>query len=288
MNGDKATPMALSVQDLTVVYDTRPALWDLDMEVPQGVLMGIVGPNGAGKSTLIKAALNLLPRAAGSVNFFGQPYQKVRERVGYVPQRGSVDWDFPTTVIDVVGMGLYGKLGWLRPPGKKERVMTMDALAQVGLQDFAHRQISRLSGGQQQRTFLARALVQNADIYFMDEPFAAVDAVTEKAILQILQQLRSRGKTVIVVHHDLQTVADYFDWVALINVTLFATGPISAVFTNAMIERTYGVGAHSFHSDDGMRGGSTGAEISSVGGNGGGGGHVGSTSGGASASGSRG
>ena len=247
-------PMAgttvFSAQDLTVAYDSKPALWDLDMEVPQGVLMGIVGPNGAGKSTLIKAALDLLPRAAGSVRFFDQPYKKVRERVGYVPQRGSVDWDFPTTVIDVVTMGLYGKLGWLHPPGRAEKALAMAALEQVGLQDFARRQISQLSGGQQQRTFLARALVQDTDIYFMDEPFAAVDALTENAILKILHELRSRGKTVIVVHHDLQTVADYFDWVALLNITLLAIGPVSQVFTDEMIEKTYGGKIAAFQSGD--------------------------------------
>ena len=238
-SADGSEPV-FSAQDLTVAYDSMPALWDLDMDVPPGVLMGIVGPNGAGKSTLIKAALNLLPRVAGSVTFFGQPYKKVRERIGYVPQRGSVDWDFPTTVIDVVSMGLYGKLGWLRRPGKAEKAVAMTALEQVGMQDFANRQISQLSGGQQQRSFLARALVQNADLYFMDEPFAAVDAITENAILNILQQLRSLGKTVIVVHHDLQTVKEYFDWVALLNVTLIAMGPITQVFTTELIERTYG------------------------------------------------
>ncbi len=234
------SPILLSIQDLTVAYDSKPVLWDLDMEVPQGVLMGIVGPNGAGKSTLIKASLDLLPRAAGSVRFFGREYRKVRERIAYVPQRGSVDWDFPTTVLDLVIMGLYGKIGWFLPPNRSQKKLALHALEQVGMQDFAHRQISRLSGGQQQRAFLARALVQDADIYFMDEPFAAVDALTEKAILTILQDLRSRKKTVIVVHHDLQTVADFFDWVALLNVTLFAVGPISQVFTDELIESTYG------------------------------------------------
>ncbi|MFP4114721.1 MAG: metal ABC transporter ATP-binding protein [Spirochaetota bacterium] len=236
----RTSDVALSVEDLTVAYDSTPAIWDVDLDVPPGVLVGIVGPNGAGKSTLIKAAINLLPRAAGSVEFFGKPYERVRDRVGYVPQRGSVDWDFPTSVLDVVTMGLYGQVGWIRRTGKRERDLAMEALRQVGLSEFAHRQISRLSGGQQQRTFLARALVQDADLYFMDEPFAAVDAVTERAIIGILHELRSRGKTVIVVHHDLQTVADYFDWVALLNVTIVASGPISEVFTRELIERTYG------------------------------------------------
>ena len=232
--------IALEIEDLTVAYNSKPALWDVDVSVPEGVLMAIVGPNGAGKSTLIKAALDLIPRAAGDIRYYGQPYAKAQDRVGYVPQRGSVDWDFPTTVLDVVMMGLYGKLGWFRRPGRKERELAMDALEQVGIAQFADRQISQLSGGQQQRTFLARALVQDAQIYFMDEPFAAVDAVTEHAILTILRELRSRNKTVVVVHHDLQTVADYFDWVTLLNVEIMEVGPISEVFTDANLRRTYG------------------------------------------------
>ncbi len=230
----------LAINDLTVAYDSKPALWDVDLDVPPGVLMGIVGPNGAGKSTLIKAALNLIPRAAGSVLFFGTPYERVRDRVAYVPQRGSVDWDFPTSVLDVVTMGLYGRVGWIRRVGRKERELAMEALREVKMTEFANRQIGQLSGGQQQRAFLARALVQDADLYFMDEPFAAVDAVTERAIISILHELRSRGKTVLVVHHDLQTVADYFDSVALLNVSIVAAGTISEVFTNELIERTYG------------------------------------------------
>ena len=174
------------------------------------------------------------------MRFYGKPYEQARSFVGYVPQRGSVDWDFPTSVIDVVTMGLYGKLGWFRRPGRHEHELAMDALAQVGMQDFAERQISQLSGGQQQRTFLARALVQDAQIYFMDEPFAAVDAVTERAIVAILRQLRARGKTVIVVHHDLQTVEDYFDWVTLLNAEVIASGPTATAFTPDKLRRTYG------------------------------------------------
>ena len=237
---NQRSEFALSVDDLTVAYDEKPAIWDIDLEVPEGVLMGIVGPNGAGKSTLIKAVLNLIPRAAGTVSFYGLPYEQARAQVGYVPQRGSVDWDFPTSVIDVVTMGLYGKLGWFRRPGKRERELALHALEQVGLADFAARQISQLSGGQQQRTFLARALVQDAQIYFMDEPFAAVDAVTEDAIINILQELNKRGKTVLVVHHDLQTVAEYFDWVTLLNVEIIASGPTAAAFTDDNLRKTYG------------------------------------------------
>ena len=232
--------LALTVDDLTVAYQEKPAIWDIDLAVPEGVLMAIVGPNGAGKSTLIKAVLNLIPRAAGTVSFYGLPYERARSLVGYVPQRGSVDWDFPTSVLDVVTMGLYGKLGWFRRPRRKERDLALQALEQVGLVDFVDRQISQLSGGQQQRTFLARALVQDAQIYFMDEPFAAVDAVTESAIVNILHELNTRGKTVLVVHHDLQTVAEYFDWVTLLNVEVIASGPTAEIFNLDNLRKTYG------------------------------------------------
>jgi manganese/zinc/iron transport system ATP- binding protein len=232
--------VAFEIEDLTVAYNSKPALWDVDLAVPEGVLMAIVGPNGAGKSTLIKAALGLIPRAAGEARFFGKTIEKARQQVGYVPQRGSVDWDFPTTVLDVVMMGRYGGLGWLRRPGKADRAAALAALEQVGLSAFATRQISQLSGGQQQRTFLARALVQDAQLYFMDEPFAAVDAVTERAIVTLLQALRNQGKTVIVVHHDLQTVTEYFDWVTLINVEIIASGRVATTFTDDNLHRTYG------------------------------------------------
>jgi manganese/zinc/iron transport system ATP- binding protein len=232
--------MALEIDDLTVAYQSKPALWDIDLKVPEGVLMAIVGPNGAGKSTLIKAALELIPRAAGDVRFYGKSYSQSRHLVGYVPQRGSVDWDFPTTVLDVTMMGLYGSLGWLRRPGNRERDLSMQALEQVGLADLANRQISQLSGGQQQRTFLARALVQDAQIYFMDEPFAAVDAVTERAIVALLRELRARQKTVVVVHHDLQTVADYFDWVTLLNVEVIASGAVANIYHEDNLRKTYG------------------------------------------------
>ena len=237
---DTKRPIALSVDDLTVAYNSKPAIWDVDLDVPEGVLMAIVGPNGAGKSTLIKAILNLIPRSAGTAHFYGKSYEQARSLVGYVPQRGSVDWDFPTSVIDVVTMGLYGKIGWFRRPGRKERALALKALEQVGMADFAQRQISQLSGGQQQRTFLARALVQDAQIYFMDEPFAAVDAVTERAIVAILRELRERGKTVLVVHHDLQTVEEYFDWVTLLNVEIVASGATHTTFTPENLRKTYG------------------------------------------------
>ena len=231
---------AVEVRDLTVAYRDRPVLWDIDLDVPTGVLMAIVGPNGAGKTTLIKAMLSLVKPAAGHVRIFGKPYDDAKFLIGYVPQRGSVDWDFPTNVLDVVLMGLYGALGWVRRPGRKERALAMEALEQVGMEGLAHRQISQLSGGQQQRVFLARALVQDAAVYLMDEPLQGVDATTEKAIIALLRNLRSSGKTVIAVHHDLQTVPSYFDEVLLLNVRRIACGPVSEVFTDANLRRTYG------------------------------------------------
>lgn len=231
---------ALEVRDLTVAYRDSPVLWDIDLTVPRGVLMGVVGPNGAGKTTLIKAIMDLVKPAAGQVRVFGGTYDENRDRVGYVPQRGSVDWDFPTSVLDVVMMGLYGKLGWIRRPGKDERKEAMVALGKVGMDDFAGRQISELSGGQQQRVFLARALVQDADLYLMDEPFQGVDATTERAIITLLRELRSRDKTLLVVHHDLQTVPEYFDHVMLLNVRRIASGRVEEVFTDENLRLTYG------------------------------------------------
>ncbi|MFZ5916758.1 MAG: metal ABC transporter ATP-binding protein [Chloroflexota bacterium] len=235
-NGHKA----IQVTDLTVAYREKPVLWDVDLDVPEGVLMAIVGPNGAGKSTLIKSILGLIPAAAGKVRIYDKPYVEQRRLVGYVPQRGSVDWDFPTNALDVVLMGLYGKLGWIKRPTREHRELAMDSLRKVGMADFADRQISQLSGGQQQRVFLARALVQDAQVYFMDEPFAGVDATTERAIIDLLRELRAAGKTVIVVHHDLQTLEEYFDWVMLLNVRRIASGPVGEVFTEENLRQAYG------------------------------------------------
>jgi manganese/zinc/iron transport system ATP- binding protein len=230
---------AIEVNDLTVAYHDQPVLWDVDLAVPAGVLQAIVGPNGAGKSTLIKAILGLLKPAAGRVLVHGRPYREQRALVAYVPQRGSVDWDFPTSVLDVVMMGRYRALGWFRRPGTRERKRALAALEQVGLTEFAERQISQLSGGQQQRVFLARALAQDAQVCIMDEPFQGVDARTERAIVEVLRALRAEGRTVLAVHHALQTVAEYFDRVALLNVRLIADGPVAAVFTEANLRRTY-------------------------------------------------
>lgn len=237
---DPADISALHVRDLTVAYYRKPVLWDVDLDVPHSVVAGIVGPNGAGKSTLIKAILDLVPHASGTVEIFGQPYRRQRRIVGYVPQRESVDWEYPITALELVAMGLYRKIGWFRPVGQAYRKQALEALADVGMADLAHRQISRLSGGQQQRIFLARALVQDAEVYFMDEPFAGVDASTEKAIIEILQRLRADGKTVFVVHHDLETVRQYFDYLIMLNMRIVAAGPVSDVFTSENLRRTYG------------------------------------------------
>ena len=231
---------ALEVHDLTVAYDSKPVLWDVDIEIPVGKLVAIVGPNGAGKTTLIKASLGLIKSTSGQVTFPSLHTDKICNKISYVPQSGSVDWDFPATVLDVVMMGRYGHLGWFKRPGKAEKKMALETLKTVGMVDYANRQISQLSGGQQQRVFLARALIQEADIYFMDEPFKGVDAQTEKSIVSLLKSLKEQGKTVIVVHHDLQTVPEYFEWVTLINLRIIATGPVSEVFTKENLKITYG------------------------------------------------
>lgn len=236
----ETTTLPVAVRDLTVAYREEPVLWDVDLDVKPATLMAIVGPNGAGKSTLIKTILGLIEPAAGDVQIFGESLKANRRRVGYVPQRGSVDWDFPTNALDVVLMGTYGKLGWFRRPAKADVERARAALGSVGMEDFAERQISQLSGGQQQRVFLARALVQNADIYFMDEPFQGVDATTEKAIITVLRQLRDEGRTVVVVHHDLETVPEYFDEVLILNVRKIAEGKVADVFTNENLRRAYG------------------------------------------------
>jgi|SRR5262245_3660150 len=236
-------PPAVQVEDLTVAYRDKPVLWDIDLTVPQGVLMAVVGPNGAGKTTLLKAILGLVRPVAGTVLILGRPYREQRKEIGYVPQRGTVDWDFPTTVLDVVLMGTYGQLGWVRRPGPAQRDAAVRALERVGMAAFAARQIRQLSGGQQQRVFLARALVQDARVYFMDEPFQGVDAITERAIVDLLRELRSAGRTVFVVHHDLSTVGEYFDWVTLLNVRKIASGPVAETFTPGNIAATYGARA---------------------------------------------
>ncbi len=231
----------IQVRDMTVAYEAKPVLYHVDLEIPRGKLAAVVGPNGAGKTTLIRSLLGIMKPLSGEIRF-GLP-EDIRKSsaIAYVPQSGSVDWDFPATVLDVVMMGRYGHLGWFRRPGKREKQMAMQMLQKVGMEeDYASRQISRLSGGQQQRVFLARALIQQAEVYFMDEPFKGVDVQTEKAIVALLKELKAQGKTVIVVHHDLQTLQEYFDWVTLINQHVIANGPVKEVFTRENISKTYG------------------------------------------------
>ena len=240
MNSIESSHVPLVIRDLNVAYQTKVVVWDADFDAPPGKLVAIVGPNGAGKSTMLKAALGLIPIASGSVRFFGLPYEKARHRVAYVPQRETVDWDFPVSAVDVVAMGLYRRLGLCLPVRRKELDQARAALAKVGLSDYASRQISQLSGGQQQRVFLARALAQDADLYLMDEPFASVDAATERAIVDVLRELRSRGKTAVCVHHDLPTVPEYFDHVALLNMRVVSQGPVDKTFTAENLRKTYG------------------------------------------------
>lgn len=231
---------AISVQQLSVNYDKTPVLWDLCFEIPQGKLALVAGPNGAGKSTLIKTSLGLIKPISGQISFFNHPLRKVRARIAYVPQRESVDWDFPITVFDLVLMGLYGRQGLLHRTSHKDRRAVMHFLEKVGLESFANRQISQLSGGQQQRAFLARALIQEADLYLMDEPFTGIDIASAKAIVEILQALRDAGKTLLVVHHDLSSVNQIFDWAIWLNIRLVGCGSIESTFTPEMIQKTYG------------------------------------------------
>jgi manganese/zinc/iron transport system ATP- binding protein len=230
----------IEIHDLSVAYERKPVLWDVDLSLPEGQLIGVIGPNGAGKSTLLKAIMGLLSLNSGYIQIDGKPLEEMRHKISYVPQRESVDWDFPTSVYEVVMMGRYGQLGLFKRPKKADKEIVMDSLRKVGMDNFKDRQISQLSGGQQQRVFLARALAQQADIYFMDEPFAGVDAATEKAIIELLGEMSAQNKTVIVVHHDLQSVAKYFDWIILLNMRLVASGPINEAFTPELLQETYG------------------------------------------------
>lgn len=230
----------LCIHDLTVAYGKRPVIWDVDLDVPEGSLVGIIGPNGAGKSTLLRACVGMIPITSGRILIYGQPFETSRHLVGYVPQRGSVDWDFPVTALDVAAMGTYARLGWFRRVGRAERDQARAALDRVGLSGLADRQIGQLSGGQQQRVFLARALAQDAKLYLMDEPFAAVDAATEAAIIELLREFRAEGKTCVVVHHDLATAPEYFDRIILLNMRLVSAGPTAEVFTPENLRETYG------------------------------------------------
>lgn len=240
MSSLSATAFPLEVHDLTVAYHKKPVLYGIDLQVPPGKLVGIVGPNGAGKSTLIKAIMGVVPASSGWIKIFGEPFKKNLTRVGYVPQRESVDWDFPVSVMDVVLMGRYGHLGLIRRPSPRDRQIARECLDKVHMLPYADRQIANLSGGQQQRVFLARALAQESDLYLMDEPFSGVDAATESAIITLLHELKLRGKTILVVHHDLPTARSYFDMLLLINMRIVAFGETDAVFTNELLQKTYG------------------------------------------------
>lgn len=232
------TSPALTVTDLTVAYNQEPVLIDIDLQVPSGALAAIVGPNGAGKSTLLKATLGLIPTVAGKVEFFGKRYIP-KQNIAYVPQRSSIDWDFPTNALDVVTMGLYGSLKLFQRPGRDHRSRALEALERVGMAAFADRQISQLSGGQQQRVFLARAIAQDAALYMMDEPLAGVDATTEEVVIEILRELQNEGRTLIAVHHDLSTLHEYFDFAVLLNKTVFACGPVAEAATAQNIGLAY-------------------------------------------------
>ena len=232
---------AIQTRQLTVAYGAEPALWSVDVDIPLLGMTGIIGPNGAGKSTLLKAILGTVPTLSGRVELGAGGSSHGSRDIGYVPQRTGVDWDFPTSVLDLVMMGTYGRLKWFQRPGKNERAESMEALRQVQMDEFANRQIGELSVGQQKRVFIARAFVQQASIYLMDEPFAGVDAKTEKMLVEILHRLRDQGNTIVMVHHDLTTVTRYFDHVVLLNRTLVACGITSEVFTSENIEQAYGV-----------------------------------------------
>ena len=229
----------IQINDLTISYREQPVLWDIDEEFPSGKLSAIIGPNGAGKSTLLKAILGLVQPLSGQITIQKKSVKEYLGLIAYVPQKGNIDWDFPTTAFDLVLMGTYRSLSWFRRPGKLQKQKTEAALKRVGMWDFRDRQISQLSGGQQQRLFLARALVQDAPIFLLDEPFQGVDIPTEETILSLFQELRNQGKTVIAIHHDLGMVQKYFDWVLMLNVQKIVSGEVSKVFTKENLEKTY-------------------------------------------------
>lgn len=231
---------AIEAHNLTVSYGSKPVLWDVDFEIPPAQLIGVIGPNGSGKTTLLKTLMGLIEPVSGYTEIFDARIDQVRTRVSYVPQRESVDWDFPASVMDIVLMGRYGKGGMLKRITPHDRELAESALDQVGLSAFAGRQISKLSGGQQQRVFIARAIAQQADLYLMDEPFAGVDAASERAILDLLAEMRNAGKTLVVVHHDLHTAAEFFDYIILLNTRLIAAGPREEVLTADNLQQAYG------------------------------------------------
>ena len=237
---EKVNNPIVEVHDLTVAYDNETVLWNANFSVPQGKMVGIVGPNGAGKSTLLKSIMGLVPNSSGYIKIFNKDLKHVRSKVAYVPQKESVDWDFPATVLDVVEMGRYGNKNLFKRLNKNDNKIAIEALEKVKMFDFANRHISELSGGQQQRVFIARALAQKVDIYFMDEPFSGVDTASEKTIIDVLLELKKEGKTIFVVHHDLQSAMKYFDWMILINKRIVASGLTENVFDPKQLQKTYG------------------------------------------------
>jgi manganese/zinc/iron transport system ATP- binding protein len=232
--------VSVEVHNLTASYGTGPVLWDIDFSLPSGQIIGVIGPNGSGKTTLLKSIMGIMQPSSGYVKIFNKSIEDIREKVAYVPQRESVDWDFPASVYDVVMMGRYRKSNLLKRNNKADVEIVNKSIERVGLTELKDRQISQLSGGQQQRVFIARALAQKADIYLMDEPFAGVDAATESSILKLLQEIRELGKTVIIIHHDLQTVSEYFDYLVLLNTRLIAKGTLQEVLTKENLSNAYG------------------------------------------------
>lgn len=237
---DKETSTCLEVKNLFVSYHDTVVLDDISISVPKGELCAIIGPNGAGKSTLIKTCLELISEDSGEVLFFNESYKSKRKKIAYIPQRGTIDWDFPATVTDVVTMGLYSKKGLFKRINSNDRQTVKKAIEKVNLSDFSNRQISELSGGQQQRVFIARALVQKPDLFLMDEPFAGVDVTSELSILNILKELVEEGKSILVVHHDLDTVNEYFSYVILMNKKLIAEGPVNEVISHEYLKTAFG------------------------------------------------
>ncbi|MEQ8624330.1 MAG: metal ABC transporter ATP-binding protein [Vicingaceae bacterium] len=232
--------VSIEAHNLTVSYNRRPVLWNIDFSLPTGKIIGIIGPNGSGKTTLLKAIMGLVKTSSGYVKLFDDDLENVRDRISYVPQRESVDWEFPASVMDIVLMGRYRKNNLMRRLNKADRDIAAEALEKVNMLEYSNRQISQLSGGQQQRVFIARSLAQGADLYIMDEPFVGVDAATEEAILSLLTEMKSQGKTVVVVHHDLQTAKAYFDWMVLLNTRLVAAGPKEEIFNEELLQEAYG------------------------------------------------
>ncbi|HNQ13180.1 MAG TPA: metal ABC transporter ATP-binding protein [Bacteroidia bacterium] len=231
---------AIEAHNLTATYTGKPVLWDIDFKIPEGQLIGILGPNGSGKSTLMKSIMNLIEPVSGHIKIFDSSLDQVRQRVAYVPQRESIDWDFPASVYEVVLMGRYKRENLFRPLKSEDKRLALQALEQVQLTSYGKRQISQLSGGQQQRVLLARALAREADLYLMDEPFAGVDATTESALLEIMNQLKKKGKTVVIIHHDIETARNYFDWIVLLNTRLIKSGKTEEVLTQEYLSQAYG------------------------------------------------